>query len=171
MKIILINIVLLMLILVSGCTPVVRVIDGDTILITGNEMVRYIGIDTPERGEPYYDEAKMANSSLLSWKSISLESDLNDRDKHGRLLRYVFANDVLVNAELVRKGYAMVYRRGLFPEQKYYQILQNAADEAVLNRRGIWGMNQLHPKLQYREDYYIPNNYLDNLGVLLDIVG
>ncbi len=164
-------IIFITLLLVSGCTPVVRIIDGDTILITGNEMVRYIGIDTPEKGQPFYDEATMANSKLLLWKSISFESDVNNRDVHGRLLRYVFANGVLVNAELVKKGYALVYRKGIFPEQQYYNVLQSAADEAFLNRRGIWGMDQVHPKLKNRGDYYVPEKYFNNTRVLLDIIG
>ncbi len=139
-----------------ACTPVMRVVDGDTILISGNEFVRYIGIDTPEREQPLYEEAKTANARLLQWKKITFEADVNDRDVHSRLLRYVFADEKLVNAELVRMGYALVYRQGLFPEQKYFELLKQAADEAARNRRGIWGMASGHVKLKNSAQYYLP---------------
>lgn len=151
------------MVLQSGCTPVARVIDGDTILATNNEFVRYIGIDAPERGEVYYEEAKLVNAKLLAWKHISFESDVNDKDRYGRLLRYVFADNLLVNAELVRRGYALTYREDIFPEQKYYQTLEKAADEAILNRRGIWGMKSPHTKLQSSHEYYISDNYFGEL--------
>jgi micrococcal nuclease len=142
--------------ILPACTPVMRVIDGDTILISSNELVRYIGIDTPEREQPLYEEARAANARLLQWKKITFEADVNDRDVHGRLLRYVFADGELVNAELVRMGYALVYRQKLFPEQKYFELLKQAADEAAKNGRGIWGMASGHVKLKNSAQYYLP---------------
>ena len=144
------------LLMLISCTPVARIIDGDTILLANNEMIRYIGIDTPEAGEPFYADARQLNGNLLKFKAISFEADVNDRDVYGRFLRYVFANTILVNAELVRRGYAFVYRRGKFPEHRYYEILEKAADEAVRNRRGIWSVSHPHPKLRNVGDYYIP---------------
>jgi len=98
---------------------VTRVIDGDTIEIEGGYRVRYIGIDTPERGEPYYIEASKANRNLVEGQKVRLEKDVEDKDKYGRLLRYVWVNNTMVNAELVRLGYAYSYP---YPPNLEYQI-------------------------------------------------
>lgn len=87
----------------------VRAIDGDTIevVLDGNvERVRYIGMDTPEIGEPGYESAKAENRKLVEGKMVTLESDKVGRDPHGRLLRYVYVGRLFVNAELVRRGKA-----------------------------------------------------------------
>ena len=134
-----------LILLLSSCatTPqtakVVQVIDGDTIVIDSGHHVRYIGIDTPEIGEPFYEEAKQANKGLVSGKTVLLERDVTERDKWGRLLRYVYVDGIFVNAELVRQGYARVYPYGTFPDVKYYDILKQAEEEAKQAKRGIWG--------------------------------
>ena len=119
---------------------VIQVIDGDTIVIEGGHHVRYIGIDAPERGEPYYEEAKQYNQELVDGKVVRLERDKEGegKDKYGRRLRHVYVDDVFVNAELVRKGYARVYPKGLFPEIEYYDLLKEAEKEAKEAGRGIW---------------------------------
>lgn len=89
-----------------------RVIDGDTIEIAGGEKVRYIGIDTPEIVDPrspvecFGKEATAENKKLVEGKMVRLEKDISERDKYGRLLRYVWVGDTLVNLELVRNGFA-----------------------------------------------------------------
>jgi len=131
---------------------VVRVIDGDTIEvdIDGNlYKVRYIGIDTPEtvhptKGEePYGIEASNKNKELVGGKTIRLEKDVSETDKYGRLLRYVYVDDLFVNAELVRLGYAQV---STYPPdvryQDYFLQLQREAREAS---RGLWGIVQETP--------------------------
>ena len=133
-----------------GCRPtidnritVTRVIDGDTIEVSISgvvERVRYIGIDTPERGKPFFNESTEANRQLLTGKTITLEKDVSERDQYGRLLRYVYAGDVFVNAELVRLGYAQVAT--LPPDVKwfdYFLELQREAREAGL---GLWGLTE-----------------------------
>lgn len=117
---------------------VVRVIDGDTIVIGGEYRVRYIGIDTPEIGEPYYDEAKQCNRELVDNQLVRLEKDVTGKDRYGRLLRYVFVDGVFVNAELVRRGYATVYPRDLFPDNRHHDTLIEAEGEAKKAERGIW---------------------------------
>ena len=100
---------------------------------------------------------RRANSELVREKEITLEEDVTDRDRYGRLLRYVYADGIFVNAELVRQGYALVYRRGQFPDDRYYEVLKNAADEAAAERRGIWCLHPPHPKTSERPgDYYLP---------------
>ena len=95
-------------------TPVpvslIRVIDGDTIEVTSGgqkDKVRYIGIDTPESGDPCGREATNFNTGLLSKGLLTLVRDQRDRDRYDRLLRYVYAGDTFVNAELVAQGYAL----------------------------------------------------------------
>ena len=96
----------------SGGARLVSVTDGDTIrAVVGSteERIRYIGVDTPERGRPCFDAATRANERLLSRGRLRLEYDVERRDRYGRLLAYVYAGDVFVNAELVRRGFARRY--------------------------------------------------------------
>jgi micrococcal nuclease len=120
----------------SGTVTVVEVIDGDTIVIEGGYHVRYIGIDSPEIDEYYYLEAKQMNAELLDGKKVRLESDITDKDKYGRLLRYVYVGDVFVNAEMVRQGcaWAMAYP----PDIKYLVYLEAMEKEARQLKRGFW---------------------------------
>jgi len=88
---------------------VTKVIDGDTIIVEGGYRVRYIGIDAPEirpRLEAFGMEAWQANRQLVEGKKVRLERDVSETDKYERLLRYVYVNDILVNAEMVRLGLA-----------------------------------------------------------------
>ncbi len=91
---------------------VIRVIDGDTIKIEGDKVIRYIGIDTPETVHPskpvqcYGKEASDKNKELVEGKEVKLEKDVSETDKYGRLLRYIWLGDMLVNEYLVREGYA-----------------------------------------------------------------
>lgn len=139
----------------GGCTPflpsrssatpvpigvlVVQVIDGDTIVIEGGERVRYIGVDTPEL-EPnpaqFAREARDLNRSLVEGKRVVLEKDISDRDRFGRLLRYVYVGRVLVNAELVREGAAVALPYP--PDTRYQGCLSAVQREAVADRRGVW---------------------------------
>ena len=86
-----------------------HVIDGDTIscVVAGTvERVRYIGIDAPERGKAGFHAATEANRRMVEGKTVRLESDKEDRDQYGRLLRYVYVGRVFVNRELFRAGKA-----------------------------------------------------------------
>jgi len=118
-----------------GMAKVIQVIDGDTIVIEGGYYVRYIGIDAPERDEPYYLEAKQANEELIKGKKARLERDISDKD-NGRLLRYVYADDTFINAELVRQGYA--YAKAYSPDTKYQVYLEAMEKEARQAKKGIW---------------------------------
>ena len=117
---------------------VTGVIDGDTIVIEGGHHIRYIGIDTPEREEPFYEEAREYNQELVENRTVRLEKDVTDRDRFDRLLRYAYVGDVFVNLELVRQGFAVVYPKGQFPDNKHYGVLSQAEAEARQAERGIW---------------------------------
>lgn len=98
--------------------PVTRVIDGDTIeveLAGEPERVRYIGIDTPEMNDgrasvrELAEEARRANARLVEGRRVRLELDVEERDRYGRLLAYIWVGDTLVNEALVRSGHAAPY--------------------------------------------------------------
>ncbi|MCL2602824.1 MAG: thermonuclease family protein [Treponema sp.] len=76
----------------SGLTAAVvaRVIDGDTVVLADGERVRFLGVDTPEVGMPGASEATRFVREHVEGRTVWLESDSADRDKYGRLLRYIW---------------------------------------------------------------------------------
>lgn len=123
-----------------------RVIDGDTIVIAGGERVRYVGIDAPElrpRPEPFAREALEANRRLAQGRYVRLVPGVTERDRFGRLLRYVIADGVLVEAELVREGLARA--QAYQPGQPYAPCLERLEREARTARRGMWGATWKRP--------------------------
>ncbi|MDP3920421.1 MAG: thermonuclease family protein [Candidatus Omnitrophota bacterium] len=119
------------------------VIDGDTLMLMNNEKVRLIGIDAPEientkyqrEGEYYGEEAKRYLSDLVLGKDVRLDPPGEHYDKYGRRLAYVYLEDLLVNAELIRLGYADVYRK--FPFEKNVEFIR-LEEEARKRQRGLW---------------------------------
>jgi micrococcal nuclease len=122
---------------------VVAVLDGDTIVISGGEKVRYVGLNTPETHHPdklpeYCGQAAFeANRRLVAGKTVRLEFDERRRDQYGRLLAYVYVDDLFVNAELIRLGYAQVstYKEN----QRYHGEFARLQQNAIAARRGLWG--------------------------------
>jgi micrococcal nuclease len=118
---------------------VARVIDGDTIELADGRHVRYLGIDTPETGEPYANEATAKNKQLVEGKIIELQQGKRDQDEYGRLLRYVYVDGVFVNAELVAQGYATAY---IFdPDDRYSQVLVQLEQYAKMREQGLWAID------------------------------
>lgn len=117
---------------------VVRVIDGDTIVLADGRHIRYIGIDTPEKGHPYYSEAKRENERLVKGKKIRLEYDVQKQDRYRRTLAYVYVGEIFVNAELVRNGYALIYT--VPPDVKYADTFLELQKQARKDKRGLWGL-------------------------------
>ncbi len=122
---------------------IVRVVDGDTVQLDSGEKVRYIGIDTPETVAPnqpvgcFGKEASARNSALVLGKEVQLELDRNDTDRYGRLLRYVYVGDTMINEQLVREGYAI--SNPYPPDTKYQNRFDEAQVQAQLEGLGIWG--------------------------------
>ncbi len=127
------------------------VVDGDTIHVRVGarlEKVRYIGVNAPEIPHPEARgwreggaRALAVNRRLVAGREARLELDLGRRDNWGRLLAYVWVkrarNQIMVNAEMVRRGYAQVMT--IPPNVKYqarFLTLQREAREAL---RGLWG--------------------------------
>ncbi|HEU4366676.1 MAG TPA: thermonuclease family protein [Methylomirabilota bacterium] len=126
---------------------VVRVVDGDTIHVRVNgrvEKVRYIGVNTPElhhptRGEePGGRQAHAANRRLVEGKRVRLDLDVQSRDRYGRLLAYVWVGDTMVNAELIRLGYAQVMT--VPPNVRHQALFLKLQRDAREAGRGLWGL-------------------------------
>jgi micrococcal nuclease len=125
---------------------VTRVVDGDTIVveISGREYkLRYIGVNTPEVVDPrrpvecFGQEARDYNEELVLGQTVGLEKDVSETDQFGRLLRYVWLGDEMVNATLVREGYAQA--SAYPPDVKYQDVLSSLQSEAAGEGRGLWG--------------------------------
>lgn len=93
---------------VSKEVHVDRVIDGDTI-VSGNESIRLLGINTPERGEFLYEEAKTFLESLVLNETVRLEFVGERKDKYKRTLAYIFLGAENVNVKMVENGFANYY--------------------------------------------------------------
>ncbi len=118
---------------------VVRIVDGDTIrvLVDGvEEKVRLIGIDTPEVGECLADRATARLTELIGDGPVHLAPDVSDRDRYGRLLRYVEVDGTFVNAVLVAEGLAI--SRPFAPDTARQDELDAAQDQARRAGRGLW---------------------------------
>ena len=133
-----------------------RVVDGDTIyVVIGNrpEAVRYIGINTPATHHARHDRdlygeaAYAANQRLVDGKWIWLVFDVEQRDRYGRLLAYVWVDGRFVNAELVRNGYAQATTSP--PNVQYAELLQSLERSARAGNRGLWALAdrvEAHPE-------------------------
>ena len=129
---------------------VTRVLDGDTVVVTGGTKVRYIGIDTPEfRGnaensECFAFEAKTRNEQLVLGKSVRMEKDVSEMDRYGRLLRYVYIDEssssinknTSINEILVNEGFALAitFPPDVAQQTKLKELERNAKDSG----RGLW---------------------------------
>jgi micrococcal nuclease len=146
------GVVLLLALLVSAASAqttlegtVVRVVDGDTVHVRVGERiekVRYIGVNTPEvhhptKGEePGGREAAAENRALVDGRRVRLELDAQARDRYGRLLAYVWVGETMVNAELVRRGYAQVMT--VPPNVRHQQLFLTLQRDARAAQRGLW---------------------------------
>lgn len=125
---------------------VVRIVDGDTFIITyngKNQSVRLIGVDTPESVKPnspveyYGKEASDYTKSLIEGKNIRLEFDVEDRDKYNRLLAYVYLEDGrMLNEVLIGEGYAQLMT--VPPNVKYSEKFVSLQKEARKEKKGLW---------------------------------
>ncbi len=114
-----------------------RIIDGDTVVLENGQKLRYIGIDTPERNECFYKEAMEENKKLVEGKEVRLEKDKSETDKYGRLLRYVWVDNTMINELLVREGFAVA--NSYKPDIGRQNILYSAENFAKGENRGLWG--------------------------------
>ena len=135
--------------LLAACIPLqegqraeyIRVVDGDTAIfrIEGEDRrIRYIGINTPEKGQDYSWDATIYNEELLSSAgAIWLYKDVSDTDRYNRLLRYVVVEGKFVNYLLIENGYAQVMM--VSPDVACADMFLEAQETARREKRGLWG--------------------------------
>ena len=137
----------------SNYRLVVRVIDGDTIVVSPNEKVRLIGVDTPESVHPkkvvacFGKEAKQFTRDAVEGKTIRLVTDAintkrHHKDRYGRTLAYAYLPDgKMLNAELIRQGYAHAYTRFSFRYLVEFRQLERQARTQMV---GLWSSCSLN---------------------------
>lgn len=152
----------------QGPYSVVRVVDGDTIIVDidgKDEKVRLIGIDTPEsvhpdktKNVPYGKVSSEFTKNLLEEQEIWLEYDVQPRDKYGRILAYVYLDDNMVNETLLQEGHAKI---ATFPPNvKYVEEFKKIQETARTEEKGLWGANPLEAyeaEIEKKEENLIGN--------------
>ena len=136
----------------DGPFDVIRIVDGDTIVLSINEKnatVRLIGVDTPETVHPqkqvevYGREASEFMKNLLKGEQVTLEYEpgLSNLDKYGRLLAYVYRypDGLFVNLEIVRQGYGHAYTKYPFEHMESFRSYEKKARETT---KGLWAPEQ-----------------------------
>jgi len=122
---------------------VTRIVDGDTFVIADGRKVRILYINAPElhnkktgQKDFYADEAKSKLEELIYDKNITMEKDISETDRYGRLLRSVYYQDKDIGKYLVENGYAEAkfYKPDLKKENEYREAEQKAKD----SKKGIW---------------------------------
>ncbi|MDJ0737282.1 MAG: thermonuclease family protein [Nostocaceae cyanobacterium] len=124
---------------------VVRVVSGQTLEVLGMgaqpnliSQVRLIGIDAPDlRQRPWGDKSKERLQEMIGTQQpVTLEFDIEVKDKIGRTLAYAWKDEELLNEKLVKEGQALFVGRS--PNHKYDQSLERAQHKARLMGKGIW---------------------------------
>lgn len=110
-----------------------RIVDGDTAIINGNST-RFLGINTPEKGEKYYQEAKDALEKLILNKTVVLEYGAEKTDLYGRKLAFILLDEKNINIEQVRNGFANVY---VLDDKRYETQLREAWEECIASGKNL----------------------------------
>jgi len=123
---------------------VIKVFDGDSILLEDKREIRLLGVDAPEIHHPtlpeqrYGKEAAEFVKKLVDGKEVWLEfEEGNKEDKFGRSIAYVYIGDKLLNAELLKNGFAYVYVKYPFRLKEEFIKYQQ---EAIKSRKGLWNI-------------------------------
>jgi micrococcal nuclease len=128
--------------------------DGDTLEVEPHGKVRLIGIDTPERENSkrdsylikkgisaarqreIYQQAKAFNIKQVKGEQVTLTLDNPERDRHGRLLVYLYLPDGrMLNRVLLESGLAVVYRKFSFHRKEDFLTAER---DAIKNKNGLW---------------------------------
>ena len=127
-------------------TVVERVVDGDTLVISGGDRVRLIGVDTPETKhptkppQPFGKEASEFTRQQVEGKRVQLRFDPGEtKDKYGRTLAYVYVDGQFLNEMLVRAGLARAMTNYPFSSDMK-RVFRDAEAAAQAEHRGIWSL-------------------------------
>lgn len=137
-----------------------RIIDGDT-LICDNQTIRLLGINTPEKKMPYYQEATDYLKQIEN-KTIEVLRDKEDEDKYNRKLRYIFYENELLNVQILQQGFATSF---MLDDLKYEGKLKQAENYAKNEEIRLWEKSKENcakcielVELNYSFEYFIINN-------------
>lgn len=134
---------------------VTRVIDGDTI-DTDIGKVRLLGINTPEKNQFGYEEAK---EDLSSYSGMQIELEEHGKDKYERILGYIFYNNELINKKILQAGLASLY---YYDKDAYYNELKTAEEMARQEEVGIWKKSKNYSCIQLIKLQYIESERCKN---------
>ncbi len=120
-----------------------RVVDGDTLLLHNNRLVRYIGVNAPEvqhgneNAEPFGMEAKNHNDRLVGKREIYLVYGREKLDRYGRELRYVYTREKkFVNRTMLEQGLAYCLFKP--PNVRYHDVFLKTQRRAMQEQKGLW---------------------------------
>jgi endonuclease YncB( thermonuclease family) len=118
---------------------VVSVADGDTITVLTTDFerfkVRFYGVDSPERKQPYGEEARTYLDELIYGKTVELE--VQNLDRYSRYVSLVYFDNQLVNNLMVAEGYAWIYKT--YCKQKdICQMFEKSEIQARKEKKGLW---------------------------------
>jgi micrococcal nuclease len=150
----------LLIILLIICWPltahawmakVVSVTDGDTIKVYNAEQgqikIRFYGIDTPEKAQPYGKAAGKYLASLIAGATVAIETVTKDR--YGRTVGIVSDSEININQEMVRAGYAWVYRK--YCDRSFCSDWLQLEDKARNSKIGLWQEPNPIPPWEWRK--------------------
>ena len=129
---------------------VVSIADGDTITILSGKSqhkIRLYGIDTPEKGQPYGNNAKKHTSKLVAGKTVDVEA--YDTDRYGRTVGVVFADGVNVNQSLIGAGLAWQYQK--YCKASFCGDWLRLEKKAKSSGVGLWADNDPVPPWDWRK--------------------
>jgi micrococcal nuclease len=118
-----------------------RVVDGDTMELKGGDRLRLLALDTPEEGEPYYNEATSLARRLTLGQQARIEFAKRRRDKYGRLLGYLYIDSLFINRIIIDSGFGYVY---LFSDNELasepVRLMLQAQKSAISRKVGLWSL-------------------------------
>jgi len=156
---ILMLITLLSLPIIAQTYQASKVIDGDTIELSNEEWIRYIGINAPELRngipDPYSQEAFEANRDLVVGKEAYLEFDVQERERYDRMLAYTYFDDLFIYTWLVENGYAQIMT--IPPNVAYQDLLLELQTKTREENRGLWEIEPVENKKEDSEFPYVGN--------------
>lgn len=121
-----------------------EVIDGGTILLENDEIVKYIGIEAPKNGDKYFEDSKNFNKLLVDKKDVKLQFDLQGRDSDNNLLAYVFIEGIFVNAEIIKHGFARFVPHS--KNTQYHDMFAILESEAIRFGKGVWSNEEMESR-------------------------
>ena len=127
--------------LTPGSYDVTYVVDGDTFRLSNGAVVRLIGVDTPEMGdppEPWAAQATLFTKEFLGGGKVDLQLDRERIDLYGRFLAYAYVGDRMLNEALLQAGLAR-YRKEFNYQERYKRRFRAAQSAAQAADRGLWG--------------------------------